>query len=456
VPDFQGEEAWGAFELTDLVRQKQPSAIMNNRLFRRPEAGWTGTAKVGSQAALDPKYGDFMTPEQQVPDTGAAGVDWETCMTMNTTWGYSKFDHDWKSAKKLIETLIEVVSKGGNFLLNIGPQADGTIPPESVERLQQVGRWLDVNGEAIYGASASPIPKPDWGRITYKPREKRVYLHVLEWPADGRLIVAGLPGQATAARVLGTDHDLALAQENDSIVVTLPDADRTSLPTVVRLQLASPTAPVEKDKSLHSDGSPWRLHQAKVEDPTRPRVLLIGDSILNGYRHYVVESLDSDAYVDAWVNPYYQSDAVNKALAKVLDAAPYDIVHFNIGLHGYQEGRIKPEEFKPLTRAYVDVLKSKLPKAKLIWASSTPVTVKGKPLELNPEINPTIVEHNRLAAEVMEEKGVTVSDFYGLLVDKRELARGDSFHWNGPAYKLLGDSAAQSIRDALSDSGASK
>ena len=213
---------------------------------------------------------------------------------------------------------------------------------------------------------------------------------------------------------------------------------------------APATAPVEKDRALHSDGSPWRLHQAKIEDPTRPRVLLIGDSILNGYRQYVVRELDGEAYVDAWVNPYYQSDAVNQALAKVLDHGPYDVVHFNIGLHGWQEGRIKPSEFKPLTRAYVQVLKSKLPNAKLIWASSTPVTIKNKPLELDPQINPIIVEHNRLAAEVMAEMGVPINDFYSLLVDKRNLARGDQFHWTGPAYQLLAEHATDSIRSALS------
>jgi hypothetical protein len=137
-----------------------------------------------------------------------------------------------------------------------------------------------------------------------------------------------------------------------------------------------------------------------------------------------VRELDGEAYVDAWVNPYYQSDAVNKALAKVLDHGPYDVVHFNIGLHGWNEGRIKPSEFQPLTRAYVEVLKSKLPDAKLIWASSTPVTI--------------------------------VSDFYGLLVNRRELARGDSFHWREPAYQILGHQASQSIRDALNNSGDSQ
>jgi lysophospholipase L1-like esterase len=128
-------------------------------------------------------------------------------------------------------------------------------------------------------------------------------------------------------------------------------------------------------------------------------------------------------------------------------------MHFNIGLHGWQEGRIKPSEFKPLTRAYVEILRSKLPNSNLIWASSTPVTVKNKPLELDPQINPIIVEHNRLAAEVMAEMGVPVKDFYGLLVDKRELARGDGFHWNAAAYEILGDRAAQSIRSALHNRG---
>jgi hypothetical protein len=212
----------------------------------------------------------------------------------------------------------------------------------------------------------------------------------------------------------------------------------------------------ETDKSLHSDGDPWNLHQAKIEDPTRPRVLLIGDSILNGYRGHVQRELEGEAYVDAWVNPYFQSEKLNSALAEVLAYGPYDVVHFNMGLHGWQEGRIKPGEFKPLTRAYVEVLRSKLPDAKLIWASSTPVTVKNKPLELDPTINPIIVEHNRRAAEVMDEIGVPVSDFYGLLVNKRELARGDSFHWTSPAYRILGERASQSIRAALNTSGATE
>lgn len=208
--------------------------------------------------------------------------------------------------------------------------------------------------------------------------------------------------------------------------------------------------PVEQDERLHSDGKGWGMDRAKVVDPDRPRVLLIGDSILNGYRNHVIKAFAGEAYVDCWVNPYHQSKQVNQKLAEVLEQyGPYDVVHFNMGLHGWAEGRIKEGTFKPLTRDYVEVMRDKLPEAKLIWASSTPVTVKEMPGELHPEIDPVIVEHNRLAAEVMDEMDVPVNDFYGLLVDKRKLARGDRFHWTAPAYKILADKAVESIRQKL-------
>ncbi|QDU57356.1 SGNH/GDSL hydrolase family protein [Aeoliella mucimassa] len=222
-----------------------------------------------------------------------------------------------------------------------------------------------------------------------------------------------------------------------------------------QVQSESPAkAPAESDKRLHSDGSAWGYQRQETSDAQLPRVLLIGDSILNGYRGQVVKQLEGEAVVDVWINPYYQSEEYNKELSKVLEDETYDVVHFNVGLHGWQRGRIKPGTFKPLTQAMVEVIQAKQPDAKLIWASSTPVTVKGNPEQLEPEINPVIVEHNRMAAEVMDEMHVPVSDFYGLLADKLEHARGDSFHWNGPAYKLLSEQASETIRVALKDDNA--
>ncbi len=216
--------------------------------------------------------------------------------------------------------------------------------------------------------------------------------------------------------------------------------------SVLLVALALTAIAQETDTRLHSDGKGWRLDKAKVTNPNLPRVLLIGDSILNGYGKQVTAALDGKAYVDMWVNPYCQSEHYNKLLAEVLEKnGPYDVVHFNMGLHGWQKGRIQEGRFEPLTRAYVEVIKQKLPKAKIIWASITPVTVKGKPTELDPEINPIIVAHNRMAANVMAELNVPVNDFYSLLVNKLELARGDQFHWKADAYKLLAQTTADSI-----------
>ncbi len=115
------------------------------------------------------RIGDYGTPEQEIPATGfGRGVDWESCMTMNDHWGYNKNDQNWKSTQTLIRNLIDCASKGGNYLLNVGPTAEGEFPQPSVERLAEIGKWMKVNGEAIYGTTASPFDKLTWGRCTQK------------------------------------------------------------------------------------------------------------------------------------------------------------------------------------------------------------------------------------------------------------------------------------------------
>lgn len=210
--------------------------------------------------------------------------------------------------------------------------------------------------------------------------------------------------------------------------------------------------PVETDPRLHSDGKGWKLNQATISDPKRPRVLLIGDSILGGYMANAIKGLEGKAYVDAWVNPYKQSEYLNKTLLpEVLAKGPYDVIFFNMGLHGWQEGRIKPGTFEPLTKGFVEDIKAKLPNAKIIWASTTPVMLEGDVKQLDPVVNATILEHNRMAAKVMAETGVPVIDFYALLANKLDLARGgkDKFHWSAPAYKIIGDKCVEAVLKAL-------
>ncbi|MFC1765071.1 alpha-L-fucosidase [Planctomycetota bacterium] len=172
-------------DLYRTIRTLSPNLIVNNRVGKGRK-GMEGMNKGEGYA------GDFGTPEQQIPATGLGGVDWETCMTMNDTWGYKSYDDNWKSTKTLIQNLVDIASKGGNYLLNIGPKADGTFPQASIDRLKEIGQWMRINSQAVYGTTASPTERPAWGRITTKSGENGslLYLHVFDWPADGRLPVA--------------------------------------------------------------------------------------------------------------------------------------------------------------------------------------------------------------------------------------------------------------------------
>lgn len=203
----------------------------------------------------------------------------------------------------------------------------------------------------------------------------------------------------------------------------------------------------ENDPRLHADAPRvWGVQLAKVKDPTLPRVLLIGDSILNGYLATVVHELDGKANVDAWVNPDHQATAgLHGKLRDILAGQKYDVIHFNMGLHGWPEGRIPNGQFIPLTRKLVETLRAGAPGARLIWASSTPVTIKGQPTSLDPAINPIIIDHNAMAAEVMNAAKVPVNNLYDLMVNKLDLARGDQFHWKAEGAVMQGKAVAASI-----------
>jgi alpha-L-fucosidase len=212
------------------VRSLQPTILVNNRVGKGRK-GMAGLSKSDEYA------GDFGTPEQQVPATGLPGVDWETCMTMNDTWGFKSYDDHWKSTEQLIHTLVDVASKGGNFLLNVGPTPEGLIPDASVERLRAMGRWMAVNHESIYGTTASPFDRPAWGRCTAKANQR--YLHVFDWPASGRLEVP-LAGAAVDKAYLLADKKqtkLPVATGEEKITISLPAAAPDAIDTVIVLVL---------------------------------------------------------------------------------------------------------------------------------------------------------------------------------------------------------------------------
>lgn len=206
----------------------------------------------------------------------------------------------------------------------------------------------------------------------------------------------------------------------------------------------------ESDPNLPPKGGSWSLREATVTDPSLPRVLLIGDSITNSYLEPVRKALAGKANIDAWITPTTQADkSLPKTIAAILGWQKYAVVHFNLGLHGWQKGRIPEGQYEPLTRQLVQNLRAGAPQATLIWATITPVTVKGEPEKLNPEIQPTIEEHNRMALAVMKSEAVEIDDLGGLMAGHLPMAAGDMFHWKAPGVALLTESVTKSISTAL-------
>ena len=221
-----------AKDLYDYVRALQPNIVINNRIGKGRK-GMEGLSKGDQEYA-----GDFGTPEQQIPATGLPGVDWESCMTMNDTWGYKSYDDNWKSSEELIQNLADIASKGGNFLLNVGPTAEGLIPDASVERLAAIGEWMKINSESIYGTTASPLGKLPWGRCTAKPG--KLYLHVFDWPTNLRLEVPGLKNQVKKAYLLSDKKRTRLSvrrELKDKITVRIPREAPDAANTVVVLEI---------------------------------------------------------------------------------------------------------------------------------------------------------------------------------------------------------------------------
>ena len=220
-------------ELVDLVHQLQPDCLVNNR------AGVPG---------------DYVTPEQEIPPA-VLPEPWETCMTMNEHWGYNQADHDWKSPEVLIHNLVDIVSKGGNYLLNVGPTAQGVIPDAAAERLEEIGRWLQVNGQAVYGAGPTPfgaelgamsttqkdaagkpafVPGDKW-RFTTKPGKLFVILY--QWPGT-RLELPPLKAPIRRAVLLAEPAvPLAITQGTGPPSIALPAEAPDRVASVVALDL---------------------------------------------------------------------------------------------------------------------------------------------------------------------------------------------------------------------------
>ncbi|MBN1349544.1 alpha-L-fucosidase [candidate division KSB1 bacterium] len=213
-------ETYHAREVAQYLYHLKPDLIINNRI------------------ALPL---DFGTPEQRIPDKKITENDWETCMTINGTWGYHQDDHNWKSSKELIQKLADIATKGGNFLLNVGPTAEGLIPEQSVRVLEEMGTWMKANGESIYGTQASPFAETPWGGCTQKrlpDGNTRLFLHIFNWHAD-RLSIPGLGNDPVKAYLLTQpDVPLKMHRDADELILMLPEAAPDSANSVAVLDFA--------------------------------------------------------------------------------------------------------------------------------------------------------------------------------------------------------------------------
>jgi alpha-L-fucosidase len=203
--------------LVDLVHRLQPECLVNSRIGNG--------------------LGDYDTlGDQEIPRLPRPGL-WESVDTHNDTWGYAWYDHNWKSAREIAERLVRVVSRGGTYMLNVGPDGTGRIPDQSARILREVGRWVHENEAAIHGADPTPFGPLAWGECT--ARGNTLFLHVLQWPANGRLIVPGLKTSAKSAHLAGAG-ELTVRHSAEAMTITVPRNRPDALIPVVVLELAAP------------------------------------------------------------------------------------------------------------------------------------------------------------------------------------------------------------------------
>ncbi|MEP0131843.1 MAG: alpha-L-fucosidase [Eudoraea sp.] len=216
IPEYTHEMGQ---EMYQYLRELKPSVIINNRVDKGRQ-GMQGMNKEDDVYA-----GDFGTPEQEILE-GTANVDWESCMTMNDTWGYKLNDHNWKSAEVMIHNLVDVASKGGNYLLNVGPTSEGEIPEPSLERLQEIGDWLRTNGEVVYGTEKlkTHFKQGDDIRFTKKREEQIIYAISLKVPKKDLVLKYVKPNEGGKIELIGYGAPLNYSySEEEGLLIIIPE-----------------------------------------------------------------------------------------------------------------------------------------------------------------------------------------------------------------------------------------
>ena len=374
--DGEWEATWkGEYgkELYKLCRTLQPEVIVNNRLGAR--GGMSGLT--GMEGYAGGYGGDYMTPEQEIPDAVDKGIDWETCMTMNDRWGYNAVDKNFKSTTDLLQKLSDIVSKNGNFLLNVGPKVDGTFPEESIQRLSEIGDWMDINGEAIHGTIGSPFSELPWGRATQKFHgdDTTLYLHVFDWPEDQKLHVPNLSGTIKSARVLGQKGNINAEVKDGEVVIDVPSGKPNDHIGVIALEVIGrpivfevPEISVQTQQFVHDATVTIGVHSPELEiryailnEPSESNLLV------PNLRYTSPFEIDETCIVVA--QSFYQGKPVSKSSSKKFEkVTPKQAVNITNVIKGTLDMKVFEGEWdelpnfnllQPSSRKSVDKITSK-------------------------------------------------------------------------------------------------
>ncbi|WP_299669117.1 alpha-L-fucosidase [uncultured Polaribacter sp.] len=409
-------------ELYDFIREIQPNTIINNRVDKGRK-GMEGMDEDGNFA------GDFGTPEQEIPATGIDS-DWESCMTMNGSWGYKPSDKNWKSSEKLIQNLIDIVSKGGNFLLNIGPDGLGQFPPESAERLKAIGVWTRENAESIYGASVSPYDRPEWGRYTAK--DVFLYAHVFDWPEDGKLVInrAIKPRQATL--LTNPYQKLKMNLVDDNLTIHLPEKAPNDIATVIKIQLM----PNEDWANLKR----YKKANKELKAPSKKenRVLFMGNSITQKWVQFNLGFFKENNYIGRGISGQTTPQMLLRFRQDVINLSPKAVViHAGTNDIAGNRGPITIDQIASNIFTMAELAKAH--NIKVVLASVLPASS----YSWSPSIEPIdkISQLNNLIKEYAVKNNLVYLDYYSSMVNehkglKKELGR-DTVHPNAKGYEIM-------------------
>lgn len=459
---------------SDMVRKHRPDCLINSRIIH------SGKGKI--EAKYLPYYDYVSIGDKEVPDRKLP-LYVESPDSVSSSFGYkTKGECYYHTEKELIDRLVGTVCAGGNYLLNNGPMGNGRLDPEAIRLYAFIGQWLKANGESIYATVRNPLPnRPEWGDISASKDGKALYLHVLQWPASGKISITDLPSKATACAYLENGEATVFAQQGETLDITLPAKPINQYDTVIKVSLDVPAKPgVSVTGQSKTAKAAWaklagksvnRPEFAYVEnDPALPNVLIYGDSISIMYTERVREKLDGKANVYRLHCNGGDSGSFIAKMEKMHDAMrdesldqpwsfDWDVIQFNVGLHDlkYLSGRNLDKKngvqvssldvYQKNVTEIVQYLKNLAPDAKLIFATTTPVP-GGEPGRVAGDA----IKYNQVAQKVLlDHPEIEINDLYRFTEPNQPQwwTKPGDVHYNTEGRNAQGDEVSRIILDSL-------